>query len=182
MEDTEDMQYVNDNTGTEQVEIQAVIFPPYQTLAPGFDFVLDPPGSLFDMSGQMPKISLSRIKYVCDVEVRFIGSNQPIWGQPAAINDITTSPVSCPEDIVKMYVKYIFDRKTAISNQRVFGSSSFWSTSLPPSLSSAAFVAPTTRVQNDKDWSDDIQIEQKNVDAFAAWVDVQCSVLGVGFR
>lgn len=77
-----------------------------------------------------------------------------------------------------MYVKYIFDRKTAISNQRVFESSSFWSTS----LSSAAFVAPTTRVQNDKDWSDDIQIEQKNVDAFAAWVDVQCSVLGVGFR
>lgn len=179
MEDTEDMQYVNDNTGTEQVEIQAVIFPPYQTLAPGFDFVLDPPGSLFDMSGQMPKIFLSRIKYVRDVEVRFIGSNQPIWGQPAAINDI---PVSCPEDIVKMYVKYIFDRKTAISNQRVFGSSSFWSTSLPPSLSSAVFVAPTTRVQNDKDWSDDIQIEQKNVDAFAAWVDVQCSVLGVGFR
>lgn len=126
----------------------------------------------------MPKISLSRIKYVCDVEVQFIKSNQPIWGQPAAINDITTSPVSCPEDIVKMYVKYIFDRKTAISNQRVFESSSFWSTS----LSSAAFVAPTTRVQNDEDWSDDIQIEQKNVDAFAAWVDVQCSVLGVGFR
>lgn len=81
-----------------------------------------------------------------------------------------------------MYVKYIFDRKTAISNQRVFESSSFWSTSLSTSLSSAAFVAPTTRVQNDKDWSDDIQIEQKNVDAFAAWVDVQCSVLGVGFR
>ena len=51
MEDTEDMQDVNYNTGTEQVEIQAVIFPPYQTLAPGFDFVLDPPGSLFDMSG-----------------------------------------------------------------------------------------------------------------------------------
>lgn len=48
MEGMEDM---NDNTQAEQVKIQAVIFPPYQKLAPGFDFVLDPPGSLFDMSG-----------------------------------------------------------------------------------------------------------------------------------
>lgn len=72
MEGIEDM---NGNTQAEQVEIQAVIFPPYQTLAPGFDFVLNPPGSLFDTPGQMPKISLSRIKYVRDVEVRFIGSN-----------------------------------------------------------------------------------------------------------
>lgn len=128
----------------------------------------------------MPRISLSRIKYVRDVEIQFIESIPPNRADTAVINDIITNPVSSPEDVVKMYVNYIFDRKMAISTRRAFESSSFWSTS----LSSAAFVPapPPMNAQYDEDWSDDIQIEQKNVDAFAAWVDVQCSVLGVGFR
>ncbi len=128
----------------------------------------------------MPRISLSRIKYVRDVEIQFIESIPPNRADTAVINDIITSPVSSPEDVVKMYVNYIFDRKMAISTRRAFESSSFWSTS----LSSAAFVTapPPMNAQYDEDWSDDIQIEPKNVDAFAAWVDVQCSVLGVGFR
>ena len=128
----------------------------------------------------MPRISLSRIKYVRDVEIQFIESIPPNRADTVVINDITTNPVSSPEDVVKMYVNYIFDRKMAISTQRAFKSSSFWSTS----LSAAAFVTapPSLNAQYDEDWSDDIQIEPKNVDAFVAWVDVQCSVLGVGFR